>query len=98
MYINDFSTATGTFYKMQLNLIPNYAPVYNMIGYCQSALDNYQEAEKAFQTYIKLIPNSPNPYDSYAELLLKIGKYDESIAQYKIAVEKGLFSSLDRNR
>ncbi len=33
-------------------------------------------------------PNSPNPYDSYAELLLKLGRYDESIGQYKKALEK----------
>jgi tetratricopeptide (TPR) repeat protein len=91
--INDYSTAMVHFTK-STELDSKYAPVYNMIGYCQSALGNYQEAEKAFQTYIKLIPNSPNPFDSYAELLLKMGKYDESIVQYKIAVEKGLFSSL----
>ena len=30
--------------------------------------------------YIELIPNDPNPYDSYAELLLKMGKFDEAIA------------------
>jgi tetratricopeptide (TPR) repeat protein len=59
-----------------------------MIGYCQSALNNLPEAEKAFQSYIRLVPNNPNPYDSYAELLLKMGKYDESIAQYKRALEK----------
>lgn len=71
-----------------LELDKNYAMVYNMLGYCHSALNNYEEAEKAFQTYIQLTPNSGNPYDSYAELLLKMGKYDESIAQYKLAVEK----------
>lgn len=65
----------------------NFAIAYNMIGYCQSALTNYTAAEKAFQTYIKLKPTKANPYDSYAELLLTMGKYDESIAQYKKAVE-----------
>ncbi len=83
----DYSTALVYFTK-SIELDAKYASVYNMIGYCQSALNNYQEAEKAFQTYIKLIPNRPNPYDSYAELLLKMGKYDESIAQYKNALEK----------
>jgi tetratricopeptide (TPR) repeat protein len=91
--INDFSTALVHFIKAS-ELDSKYAPVYNMIGYCQSALNNYQAAEKAFQTYIKLIPNNPNPYDSYAELLLKTGKYDESVAQYKKAIAKDpLFTS-----
>jgi tetratricopeptide (TPR) repeat protein len=85
--INDFSNALKHFLKAA-ELDKNYASAYNMIGYCQSALNNYPEAEKAFQTYIKLIPDRGNPYDSYGELLLKMGKYDESIAQYKKAFEK----------
>ncbi len=84
--MNDFSTALVHFNKAA-ELDKNYAPAFNMIGYCQSSLNNYEEAEKAFQTYIKLSPNSPNGYDSYAELLLKMGKYDESIVQYKKALE-----------
>ena len=35
---------------------------------------------------MELIPNDPNPYDSYAELLLKMGRFDESIAQYRKAL------------
>jgi tetratricopeptide (TPR) repeat protein len=85
--INDFQSALG-YLKKATDIDVNYAPAYNMIGYCQSGLNNYPEAEKAFQTYIRLIPDNPNPYDSYAELLLKQGKYDESIAQYKKALEK----------
>jgi tetratricopeptide (TPR) repeat protein len=85
--INDFSSALKYLLKAA-ELDKNFASAYNMIGYCQSALNNYTEAEKAFQTYIKLVPDRGNPYDSYAELLLKMGKYDESIAQYNKAVEK----------
>jgi tetratricopeptide (TPR) repeat protein len=33
-----------------------------------------------------LIPNDPNPYDSYGELLLKIGKYEDAITQYRKAL------------
>ena len=43
--------------------------------------------KNAFQKYIQLIPKDPNPYDSYAELLLKMGRYDNSIAQYRKALE-----------
>ncbi len=86
-FINDFKNALWHF-KQASELDKNYSSAYNMIGYCQSALNNYPEAEKAFQTYIKLVPDRGNPYDSYGELLLKMGKYDESIAQYKKAFEK----------
>ena len=66
----------------------DFAPAYNSIGYANMALGKYPEADSAFKTYIKLIPNNPNPYDSYAEFLMRSGKYDESIKQYGMALAK----------
>lgn len=65
-----------------------FAPAYNNVGYSNMALGKFQDAEAAFKTYIKLIPDNPNPYDSYAELLMKTGRFDESIRQYNIALTK----------
>ena len=49
------------------------------------------DAERTFKKYIELLPDDPNPYDSYAELLMEEGKFDESIKSY----EKAL--AIDRN-
>jgi tetratricopeptide (TPR) repeat protein len=64
----------------------SFSPAYNMIGYSNRQLMNYDASENAFKKYIELIPNDPNPYDSYAELLLKEGKYDQSIENYQKAL------------
>ena len=56
------------------------------MGYAYRFLDQYGQAETAFKKYIELIPDDPNPYDSYAELLMKMGRFDESIAMYKKAL------------
>lgn len=74
-------------YKLAMNINPNFSPVYNMLGYCYRYLQNYSEAEKMFKHYSELIPNDPNPYDSYAELLMKMGKFEESIKNYNKALE-----------
>lgn len=78
-----------------VKLDKNYAPAYNNVGYAQLRLGNYAEAGRAFKTYIKLIPKNPNPYDSYAELLMKTGKHDESIKQYHkaLAIDPAFVSS-----
>ena len=57
-----------------------------MLGYSYRQAGDYANAEQAFKKYIELIPNDPNPYDSYAELLLKMGKFPESIEQYRKAL------------
>jgi tetratricopeptide (TPR) repeat protein len=73
-------------YKEATTLAPTYSPVFNILGYAYRQSGDFANAEQAFKKYIELIPNDPNPYDSYAELLLKTGKFDESIAQYRKAL------------
>src|SRR5690349_4175437 len=73
-------------YKKATEIAPTYSVAYNLLGYSYRQRGDYSSAEEAFKKYIELIPNDPNPYDSYAELLLKMGKFDESIAQYRKAL------------
>ena len=73
-------------YKQAVQLAPTYSQVYNQLGYTYRQKGSYADSEQAFKKYIELIPSDPNPYDSYAELLLKTGRFDESIAQYRKAL------------
>ena len=73
-------------YKKATELAPNFSPAYNVLGYSYKQQGDYANAEQAFKKYIELIPNDPNPYDSYAELLLKMGRFDDSITQYHKAL------------
>jgi len=73
-------------YRKSTELAPSYSPAYNILGYSYRQQGDYTNAEQAFKKYIELIPTDPNPYDSYAELLLKMGRFDDSIAQYRKAL------------
>ena len=81
----DYQNALAQFNKAA-EIDSNFSPSYNMLGYSNRQLMNYDAAEKAFKKYTELIPDDPNPYDSYAELLLKEGKYDQSIEYYQKAL------------
>lgn len=70
---------------------PSFSQPYNQLGYAYRFLEKMDDAETAFKKYVQLIPDDPNPHDSYAELLMKRGRFAESIAAY----EKAL--SLDAN-
>jgi tetratricopeptide (TPR) repeat protein len=65
---------------------PKFSQAYNMLGYAYRAMENYPEAEKAFKRYTEVLSDNPNPFDSYAEFLLKTGRFDESIVQYRKAL------------
>jgi tetratricopeptide (TPR) repeat protein len=72
--------------KKASELAPGYSIVYNMLGYTYREMEKYSDAEQAFKKYAELIPNDPNPSDSYAELLMKMGRFDESITNYEKAL------------
>lgn len=74
-------------YEKAAKINAEFSPLYNQLGYAQRFLENYGEAEKAFKKYVELIPDDPNPYDSYAELLMKMGRYEESIQKYREALK-----------
>lgn len=73
-------------YKKATEIAPDYSTAFNILGYAYRQNEAYSDAENAFKKYIQLIPNDPNPYDSYAELLLKMGRFDEAITQYNKAL------------
>ena len=74
-------------YHKAIVINSNFAPSYNQLGYAHRSLGEYGQAKTAFRKYLQLIPNDPNPLDSYAELLLKIGKFETSLEQYYQALE-----------
>jgi tetratricopeptide (TPR) repeat protein len=73
-------------YRKSTAIDPGFSQPYNQLGYAQRFLGHYPEAELAFKKYVELIPGDPNPYDSYAELLMKMGRFDDSIQKYRQAL------------
>ena len=82
----EFDAAIASFTRAT-ELDPEFSPAWNALGYAYRPLGRHSDAERAFKRYIALLPREPNPYDSYAELLLKVGRHEESIAMYRKALE-----------
>jgi tetratricopeptide (TPR) repeat protein len=70
-----------------VELDPKFTLPYNQLGYAYRFQGKLAEAEKTFQKYAELLPDDPNPHDSYAELLMRMGRFDESIARYRKALQ-----------
>jgi tetratricopeptide (TPR) repeat protein len=59
----------------------------NTLGYEFMANNIDKEAYEVFKVNMELFPNSWNVYDSYGEILLKMGQKDEAIRMYQKSVE-----------
>ncbi len=103
MYPKDKRThfRLGVFYRLQgqidaaikeqkhaLAIDSDFAPSHLDLGYTNLFAENYAEAEEAFQNCIRLMPDQPNPYDSMGDLKSKMGRFEEAIEYYKMALEK----------
>ena len=82
----DYAHAIAS-YEKAIAINAKFTQPYNQLGYAYRFSDKMADAERTFQKYIELIPDDPNPYDSYAELLMQEGKFDESIKSYEKALK-----------
>jgi tetratricopeptide (TPR) repeat protein len=66
---------------------PNYATCYNQLAYLYSRSGDIDKALEYAAKYMELLPNEPNPHDSYGEMLRFAGRYPEALEQYRIALK-----------
>lgn len=70
-----------------LGLDSTQVSIYNLLGYEYQAIGKDNQAEQMLKLYAQFLPDEPNPFDSYGEFLLRNGRYDESLASYRKALE-----------
>jgi tetratricopeptide (TPR) repeat protein len=87
LYKLDEYERSKTFTLQALEDDPAYATAYNQLGYLYSRGREYDKAIEAMAKYVKLLPNEPNPHDSYGEMLRLSGRFDDALEQYHIALK-----------
>lgn len=73
-------------FKKSSGIDKNYGPALNLLGYAYMRTKNWKESENAFKRYAEVLPGAPNPLDSYAEMLMKAGRFDDAITNFKKAI------------
>lgn len=84
--VHDFKGTAATYSKL-LEITDNPAPVYNMLGYTYLRMNNFEDAEKAFNRYIELFPDHPNPYDSKGDYFMAVKDYKNAYNSFMKAYE-----------
>jgi tetratricopeptide (TPR) repeat protein len=66
---------------------PDYPPAYNQLGYAYMDMEQYEDAERAFDTYIELAPFIANPYDSKGDYYMNTKQFEKAYNSYMKAFE-----------
>ncbi len=75
-----------TLYLKILDVDPNYAGSYNMLGYMEMRAGNFDQAIAYIQKYSFLAPNVANPHDSMGEVLMVMGRYEEAEKEFRTSI------------
>jgi serine/threonine protein kinase/Flp pilus assembly protein TadD len=74
-------------FQKVLELDPNDAETLNQLGYYYSAQGDFPQAIEYLKRYAATCPGDANPFDSMAELYMRMGRFDDATAKYKEALE-----------
>lgn len=64
-----------------------FADALNQLAYIYAFQAESDKAIASIRRYVAVLPNEPNPEDSYAEILRMAGRYDEAIVHYRQALQ-----------
>jgi tetratricopeptide (TPR) repeat protein len=78
--------ATEAFNRV-LEIEPNHAVAYNMLGYLEATYGNYESALENLRKYAFMAPELANPHDSLGEVLAWMGRYDEAEREFLTALK-----------
>ena len=75
------------FMEKALALDKNYPAALNDLAYLHARNREFAKAFAAMDRYVALLPNEPNPHDSYGELLRMAGNFEASLRHYRAALK-----------
>ena len=75
------------FMEKALAIDKNYPAALNDLAYIDARHREFDKAFAAMDRYVVLLPNEPNPQDSYGELKRMAGEFDSALAHYSAALK-----------
>jgi len=75
-----------TSYTETIGLDPELSPVYRRLSDTYRSLGRYRQAEGALVKYVAMRSSDPNAHGFFADLIMKTGRFEESIEHYEKAL------------
>jgi tetratricopeptide (TPR) repeat protein len=74
-------------YERVIQLDAGFPDAWNSVAYAYARTRQFDKAFSAMQRYTELLPNEPNPQDSFAEISRMAGKYDSALEHYRASLK-----------
>ncbi len=79
--------AAARWCQVTLEAAPNDALSYNMLGYIEMGRGNFAQAEANLRRYAFIAPDQANPHDSLGELYTVLGRWDDALKEFDLALK-----------
>jgi tetratricopeptide (TPR) repeat protein len=83
---NQSQRAVGMFERV-MQIDPRFADAYNEAAYCYARMGDFDKAFADIKRYSELVPNEPNPQDSFAEISRMAGRFEEALTHYRMSLK-----------
>lgn len=70
-----------------IQIDPRFADAWNEVAYCYAKQGNFEKAFADIKRYTELVPNEPNPQDSFAELSRMAGRFEDALTHYRMSLK-----------
>jgi tetratricopeptide (TPR) repeat protein len=74
-------------FERTIKIDPQFADAWNEAAYCYAKQGNFEKAFADIKRYAELVPNEPNPQDSFAELSRMAGRFEEALTHYRMSLK-----------
>lgn len=74
-------------FERVIKIDPTFADAWNEAAYCYAKAGNFDKAFADIKHYTELVPNEPNPQDSFAEISRMAGHFDDALKHYRMSLK-----------
>lgn len=83
---NQSQRAVAMFERV-MQIDPKFADAYNEAAYCYARMGDFDKAFANIKHYTELVPNEPNPQDTFAEISRMAGRFEDALAHYRMSLK-----------
>ncbi len=81
------SQRAAEMFEQVIQLDPKFPDAWNEAAYCYARMGNFEKAFADIKRYTELVPNEPNPQDTYAEISRMAGRFEDALQHYHASLK-----------